>query len=275
VIPECCQFSLDVAFLCSLMRVLMDHDVWPMYVDVGAQGQSILYTPFFCSLGAMVLFLEHRMLANFVPDLKCVLHPALSKVLLSWLESPRIKGMQANGHRCCVSMSAVVSCWDAVVSSCCISWSCTGSLKGKKSKRLVCMASCWGWPVDGEEEASNTMDWDLEPAGGGLYVAAMVESFCLSCPLKHVESEVYFPLNLNGRTADAVGTAEFTFVYGVDDFRVLARVGFGDYVSVGWLAVYACGDAAIGKACDVDIKESNGAIYFLLPGKPDPGVNGI
>jgi hypothetical protein len=44
---------------------------------------------------------------------------------------------------------------------------------------------------------------------------------------------------------------------------------------VGWLAVYACGDVAIWKACDVDVKEGNGAIYFFLAGKFDLRVNGI
>ena len=119
----------------------------------------------------MVLFLEHRMLASFVPDLKYVLHPALFKVLLSWLESPGINGMQANGRRCCGSSSVVVSCWDEVV-SCCNSMSCAGSLKGKTSKRLVGMISCGSWAVSeeedkvGEDEEGN-LDQDPEPGGGG------------------------------------------------------------------------------------------------------------
>jgi hypothetical protein len=94
--PECCQCCFSVALLFLLMHVLMDRDVCPMYVDVGAHGKLILYTPFFCSLGAKVLFLERMMLASFVSDLNYVLHPALFRVLLSWLESPGIKGMQAD-----------------------------------------------------------------------------------------------------------------------------------------------------------------------------------
>ena len=121
-----------------------------------------LYTPFFWDLGGWVLFLLHNMSFSFVPDVKKVLHPALVSVLLSWWDSPGMKGMRAYGRFCCSSISAVVGVWDALMSFE-VSWN------GRSSQRLVGTGSgvgcSWlGWAGLDED----VDDACFEPGGGGV-----------------------------------------------------------------------------------------------------------
>jgi hypothetical protein len=72
-----------------------------------------------------------------------------------------------------------------------------------------------------------------------------------------------------------VCTAKFTFECGDTDGGFLAGSGTGDDVGVGRLSIDAGGDFAIGEACEVDIKECNGSINFLLSCEFDTIVDGI
>ena len=55
---------------------------------------------------------------------------------------------------------------------------------------------------------------------------------------------------------------------------MLARIGFDGYVGVRWLSVDGGGKLAIWLPLEVDIKEGDGTVFFLFPGKLYSGDTG-
>lgn len=140
--PEWVQFCCSDAFLCSCILVEIFHEVWPMYVAKGEQGQFSLYTPFFSVVGFRILFLAQMTSLSLVPKRKKVWHPALLRVRRSWLLKPGMKGRPTTG-RFSTSMSG---------SSGCVASSFSANGSWEKSRRVSCSGSmklCEGFRFEG------------------------------------------------------------------------------------------------------------------------------